>query len=179
MRTRIKIEQIANEILNKFNIDEVPVPLDKIAEGLNLYIQEEKLEGDLSGILLRNNNKNIIGVNSNHNDNRRRFTIAHEIGHFLLHEGNQVHIDRTFKVNFRDKNSSLANSVEEIEANAFAAALLMPEKKLKQFYNKKLKEGIDFEHSDELEQIAKTFKVSKQALMIRLFKLGLIDDLGI
>jgi Zn-dependent peptidase ImmA (M78 family) len=179
MRTRKKIEQKANELLKTFKIDEVPIALDKIAEGLNLIIQEEKLEGDLSGVLLRDVDKTIIGVNSAHSENRKRFTIAHEIGHYLLHKGNPVHIDRTFKVNYRDQSSSLANNVEEIEANAFAAALLMPEKLLKQFYNKKLKEGIDFEDSDELEQIAKDFKVSKQALMIRLFRLGLIDDLGI
>ncbi|AND41440.1 ImmA/IrrE family metallo-endopeptidase [Cytobacillus oceanisediminis] len=179
MKTKKKIEQKANELLKMFNIDEVPIPLDKIAEGLKISIQEEKLEGDLSGVLIRDSDKTVIGVNSKHLPNRQRFTIAHEIGHFILHEGNPIHIDRTFRVNFRDKNSSLANSIEEIEANAFAAALLMPEKKLKQFYNKKLKEGIDFEHSDELDSIAETFQVSKQALMIRLFKLGLIDDLGI
>lgn len=179
MRTRKMIEQKANKILEMLQIQEMPTPLGLIAENYNILIQEEELEGDLSGMLLRDVDNTIIGVNSRHHNHRKRFTIAHELGHFILHKGNPVHIDRTFRVNFRDKNSSLANNIDEIEANAFAAALLMPEKKVKQVVNKKLREGIDIEDSEELQNIADMFQVSKQALLIRLFKLGLVEDLGI
>ncbi|MFZ7947254.1 MULTISPECIES: ImmA/IrrE family metallo-endopeptidase [Bacillaceae] len=179
MQTTKKIEQKANELLKMFEIDEIPIPVYEIANNLGIIVQEEELEGEMSGILLRDIDKTIIGVNSKHYPNRKRFTIAHELGHFVMHKGNPVHIDRTFRVNFRDKNSSLANNIDEIEANAFAAALLMPEKKIKQVVNKKLKQGIDIEESDELASIADMFKVSKQSLLIRLFKLGLIEDLGI
>lgn len=179
MRTRKKIEEKANEILKMLNINEIPTPLEDIAESYEIIIQEEEFNGDLSGMLLRDIDKTIIGINKLDSNNRKRFTIAHELGHYVLHKGNPIHIDRTFRVNFRDKNSSLANNYDEIEANAFAAALLMPEKKIKQIVNKKLKEGIDIEDSIELQNIADMFEVSKQALLIRLFKLGLIEDLGI
>ena len=54
-------------------------------------------------------NEAVIGVNSAHHINRQRFTIAHELGHFCLHKGKDVHIDRSFRVNRRDKRSAQAN----------------------------------------------------------------------
>ncbi len=179
MKDRRKVEEKANNILKDLDINEIPTPLDKIADYFGIYIQEDDFGDNISGILLREDNKSIIGVNSTDPPNRKRFTIAHEFGHYMMHQGNAVHIDRTFKVNFRDKSSSLANNIEEIEANAFAAALLMPEKKIKQVVNQKLIQGIDIEDSEELQNIADMFQVSKQALLIRLFKLGLVEELGI
>lgn len=179
MNFKKKAEDQAMNILKELDINEVPIPLDKIAGQFGIYIQEEELGNGISGILIREGNNTVIGVNESDVDSRKRFTIAHEIGHFVMHPGNELHIDRKFKVNFRDKNSSLANNIEEMEANAFAAALLMPEKKINQFVNQKLTQGIDIEDSDELQSIADKFKVSKQALLIRLSKLGLIEQLNV
>jgi Zn-dependent peptidase ImmA (M78 family) len=53
----------------------------------------------------------------------QRFTIAHELGHLLLHDGIEVRVDKHFRVNLRSSESSKAEDVEEI---AFAAELLMP-----------------------------------------------------
>src|SRR3954470_4270018 len=69
----------------------------------------------------------IIGINSSHPETRKRFTIAHEMGHLVLHQLDQVHVDKQFLVKLRDDISSQAIDPHEIEANAFAAALLMPE----------------------------------------------------
>jgi Zn-dependent peptidase ImmA (M78 family) len=176
MKKRNSIEEKAYEVLKTLKINELPIPVDKIANHYNIEIQEEDFEGELSGVLIRSLDGNIIGVNSKHHDNRKRFTIAHELGHFILHKGDAIHIDRGFRVNYRDEHSSLAINLEEVEANAFAAALLMPEKKLKEVIRKKLKEGIDLEDSTELKNLAKTFQVSQQSLLIRLMKLDLIDD---
>lgn len=177
MSFKKKAEQKAMEILKKLDISEIPTPLEEIADYFGIYIQEEELGSGISGILIREGDNSIIGVNKTDFNSRKRFTIAHEIGHFVMHQGNELHIDRKYKVNFRDKNSSLANNIEEMEANAFAAAILMPEKKIKQFVNQKLTQGIDIEDSEELQTIAETFGVSKQALLIRLSKLGLIEQL--
>lgn len=180
MRKRKNVEEQAYQILKDLKINEIPVPLEKIASYYDIEIQEEEFEGgELSGVLIRNPTNTIIGVNSSHPLNRKRFTIAHEIGHYFLHKGDPIHIDRGFRVNFRNQNSSLAVNVEEIEANAFAAALLMPEKKLKNIFQKKLKEGIDIESSEELKKLAQEFGVSQQSLIIRLMKLGLIEDFSL
>ena len=75
--------------------------------------------------LVRGEGQVLIGVNSLHHSNRRRFTVAHECGHLLLHAG-ETFIDKSFRVNWRDGVSSLAVDRHEIEANQFAAELLMP-----------------------------------------------------
>ena len=62
---------------------------------------------------------------------RQRFTIAHELGHRALHPGRELILDVPVRVNLRDKTSSMASDIEEIEANAFAATLLMPEQMIR------------------------------------------------
>ncbi|CAG7650333.1 hypothetical protein PAESOLCIP111_06054 [Paenibacillus solanacearum] len=173
-----KAEKKAEQLLNKLNIHEVPIPVEEIAKNLNIHVQYQPFEGELSGLLFRNEDESevIIGVNSSHSVNRQRFTIAHELGHFLLHKGNEMHVDRGFKLNFRDENSSKAINPEEVEANAFAAALLMPKQFLIEAVQEKLDGEIDLlnNESKQFTEIAEQFKVSQQALFIRLGKIGVI-----
>lgn len=164
---KIDVEKRANDILKKLNIREAPIPVEEIADKLDIEVRYEPFEGDLSGLLYRDGEQVIIGVNSMQPPNRQRFTIAHELGHYLLHEGNSsMFIDKSYRINFRDTKSSFFNR-EEMEANAFAAALLMPEKLIK----RALKEGIDMEDCEEVNWLARQFKVSEQALNIRLSNL--------
>ena len=67
----------------------------------------------------------MIGVNDLHAPRRQRFTIAHEVGHLEMHKGRPLVLDHV-RMNMRDATSSTATDVEEIEANQFAAAILMP-----------------------------------------------------
>jgi Zn-dependent peptidase ImmA (M78 family) len=94
---------------------------------------------------------------------RRRFTIAHEFGHYLLHEGISEHVNYGYRVNFRDQESSLARDVEEIEANFFAASLLMPRSMLDACG------AVHAVDSDVLvRNLAKRFQVSQHAMSLRL-----------
>ena len=71
---------------------------------------------------------------------------------------------------FRDSRSSQAVDKKEMEANEFAAELLMPRK----FLAKALKnETVDLEDDDKIESLAKSFGVSTQALTFRLINLNL------
>jgi Zn-dependent peptidase ImmA (M78 family) len=89
-----------------------------------------------------------------------------------MHEGDPVHVD--LEVNFRMKSSNHSKDMREVEANAFAAALLLPEELIKKAL-KEIKNGIDMSSdSKEIQKLAKTFEVSQQALLIRLGKLGLV-----
>lgn len=130
----------------------------------------------MSGCIVRKSGDQggTIGVNSRHHPNRKRFTIAHEIGHFLLHRGEELIIDRNFKVtvSHRDERSGTGESADEIEANHFAAALLMPA----EFLKKDLL-GRDFDASDDdqIQDLAARYKVSAQAMTIRLVNLGYIQ----
>jgi Zn-dependent peptidase ImmA (M78 family) len=112
----------------------------------------------------------VIGVNSVHAKTRQRFSIAHEIGHLLLHKGRPMFIDRDGRLNRRDEVSTFGTDVEEIEANSFAAALLMP--------RHLLAEAVSRLHNNSQavspEVLAKRFDVSVQAMQYRLINLGLI-----
>ncbi|QMV42666.1 ImmA/IrrE family metallo-endopeptidase [Cohnella cholangitidis] len=174
-----KVERLAYSILEEFKITEPHVPIRNIAKELGIsVIDEDFSDSDISGMLFRDEeeNINIIGVNSSHSKNRQRFTIAHEVGHFLLHKGETTHFDRgAFRVNYRNSLSSTATNKEEIEANTFAAAILMPEHFIIPAIEQKLSDGLDISDDiNEIGEIAELFRVSPQALYIRLGKLGYI-----
>lgn len=165
------IGRLVTDLLKKSGIQESPVDVEKITKLLNIELRKRPHDSNtgISGILIRDGNKVILGVNSKHHEHRQRFSIAHEIGHFLLHEGNEVFIDREYKVNFRDNNSSLGTNIQEIEANAFAGLLLIPD----EFLQKDLeKYEIDIQDSKEIEKLAKTlskkYNVSPVSMMLRL-----------
>ena len=104
-----------------------------------------------------------IGVNAKQSPARRRFTIAHEFGHFLLHEGFPAMSITTTASIFARMRSSLAVDIEEIEANFFAACLLMP----KQFLI--AVDAIEALDSDRaVGRLATAFKVSRHAMSLRL-----------
>jgi len=147
--------------------------LEEIAKELGLLVCLKPYAGkdDLSGCIVRTDGKTIIGINSSHHPNRQRFTLAHEIGHYLLHAGERVIVDHDFRVNLRSKTSNNAFNPEEIEANIFAAELLMPaECLLKDLSNK----DIDAENDEAIRELRERYHVSGQALVYRLANLGLL-----
>lgn len=175
---RVAVDRIVSALLEKAGLGVPPVDVEKIAQLLNLEIVKNPYKGkaDFSGVLIRDIHKNIIGVNSNHHEHRQRFTIAHEIGHFLLHEGKQVFVDNNSKFNFRNTNSRLGTDLSEIEANTFASLLLIPETFLSRdlaSHHINLSEQGDVKKiSEEIEQLAvrlsEKYKVSPVSMLWRL-----------
>ena len=97
--------------------------------------------------------------------------MAHELGHFLLHKDkSNVFLDEA-PIFFRDERSSDGSEREEIEANAFAAALLMPEEILREIIRNK---PLDAQDDVAVRRLATQFGVSIQALTIRLTRLGFL-----
>jgi len=142
-----------------------PVPVERIAQNLGIEVRFEAAEDNLSGALIRETKgRVVIGVNSDHHPNRQRFTIAHEIGHFILHKGMKLHVDEDFRVNLRDGSVN----DEEIDANAFAAELLMPTEFIERDVQKLVR--VD---QQALERLARRYQVSSRAMEIRLTNLGL------
>ena len=89
MKIRVAlIRRKVNQLLEELEIDEPPVPVRKIARHCDARIVRVPGEGDndLSGFLYREGDQAVIGVNKDHAPVRQRFTIAHELGHLLLHE---------------------------------------------------------------------------------------------
>lgn len=166
-----KAEQKAREVLAEIEA-EVPVDVKSVAESLDLSIVEQDLEGSVSAMLVVKDGHGVIGVNANHHPNRRRFSVAHEIGHYLLHRDSaSVFVDAA-PVFFRDNTSSAGTKQQEIEANAFAAELLIPGTILREQVKH---QAVDLYDDAAVHRLAREFGVSAQALTIKLVRLRLIS----
>lgn len=174
---RKHIRAVAETLLEKRNIVDAPVPVNIIAESLGLEVREEQADEDLSGFLYRDMEARtaIVGVNASHSSKRKRFTIAHELGHFLLHEGVTVHFDGQkpgITLNLRGVEAAMGTNDDEKEANLFAAELLMPAK----FLERDLQNfNSDLMDDNALSELAEKYNVSVQALTFRLANLGYIE----
>jgi len=146
----------------------IPVDLAAACYKLGITVSMEQLEDHISGMLVLNKDTAAIAVNRQHSNTRRRFTIAHELGHFFLHKKQSKLFIDAAPVFFR-KSAMQGCSDIEIEANLFAAELLMPEEEVI-----KVVGGQTFDSFDEvaIQNLARKFEVSSQALVIRLNQLG-------
>jgi len=135
-----------------------PVEMIPLAEAFGIEVfKASNWDDELSGFIRRNpaapENFQIF-VNAKHSLNRRRFTIAHEIAHALLHPfeiGDGLSEDALLR-------SGLPELIE-YQANKFAADLLMP---------KHLLDPIIEEGERDVGRLAEKFNVSPQAMAIRL-----------
>jgi Zn-dependent peptidase ImmA (M78 family) len=169
------IEQQAAKLLEENDVRRAPIPVDAIAKAVGLDVRYAPTTDDVSGALIRNGKSAVIAVNSAQHENRQRFTIAHEIGHFILHKRTARHFDEDFRIDYRNSVSSEATERSEIEANGFAAALLMPENFLRRDL---LRMEVDDGDADQaIQTLAVRYKVSRRAMELRLLNLGFISPL--
>ena len=174
MKLHVEAEKLAAEVLQKNNITTYPVDLKKIVERENIELKHLPDFTDMSGKIEKKYGKTTIWVNRFHSKGRRRFTVAHELGHYYFDIPNQGGKYKDYKFN----RSSETNPIE-IRANQFAAALLMPQNLL-DVAIKKLKINqhfIDF-YSD-IAKLAKVFDVSEPVMRFRLINLGYNISLGV
>ncbi len=159
-----RIEKIAEDLLAQLKLNVAPVPVEEIATRLQIKIGREASD-DFSGILIRKDGKALIGVNSNESHVRQRFTVAHELGHFILHPQKEAFVD------YRDNQKDIMRTPREKQANAFAAALLMPRTRLIKDVKTKFKTGI---YEEDLAELADEYEVSIEAMKYRLLNLNLL-----
>ncbi len=163
-------EASAKKLLEKCGIDSIPVPIDRVAKALGAQVRYSPLDEELSGMVFIKDGVPIIGVNSLHHPNRQRFTMAHEIAHLHLHREHitsAVHVDKQFAESVLKRDAAAATGTErlEIDANQFAAALLVPRGILETML---AAAPVDVEDERSLEDLAKKFKVSKSSLQYRI-----------
>ena len=148
------------QIVRKHQNDGGKVETVPLAKELGLEVYRVKgWPDDLSGMIKKDPDKGgksgyAIFVNANHPETRRRFTIAHEIAHFVLHRdliGDGIVDDGLYR-------SALSNP-REIEANKMAADILMP----RHLINEYISGG-----TTTVEGLAEKLNVSKSAMSIRL-----------
>ncbi|HDL84870.1 MAG TPA: ImmA/IrrE family metallo-endopeptidase [Candidatus Acetothermia bacterium] len=158
-----RIESKAEEVLDALNVKSIPVPVEMIADRMHIVIRRGPSK-EFSGLLIRKDDRALIGVNSNEVAVRQRFTIAHELGHFLLHPKKDAFVD------YRDNKSDVKRDPKERQANMFAAALLMPRKSLGKDFKSFAKNGFT---EMELQMLADKYQVSEDAMRFRLINLNL------
>jgi len=130
-----------------------PVKVGAIARDLGISVKEIDMSDDISGTLKREDGNWIIRVNRRHSKTRQRFTVAHEIAHFILHRdkiGASISDDTFYR-------SSLSDSIER-EANRLAADILMPWHLVRAAVEKGARDP---------ETLANVFEVSEAAMAIR------------
>ncbi len=172
MPTFSQIDARAEDILRQTGMLRVPVDVELVAHRLNLRTEAAPLGENVSGLLVVEKGHGVIGYNVTQALVRQRFTIAHEIGHFVLHrrdDPSALFIDTHYIVYRRDAQSSTGEDRREREANRFAAALLMPATLL---HAEIQKQPFDFGDEEMLTELASKFQVSTQAMSIRLSNLG-------
>lgn len=158
----------ARRILTEAGVRTAPVPIERIIRGRGIALQHAPLADDLSGMAYIRDGVGMIGVNALHHPNRQRFTLAHEFAHHELHADilqAEVHLDRGFRVLRRDQLASEGVDWREIEANAFAAEVLMPQFLLDALIDSG---GLDLDDDDKVEALARRFRVSTSAIRYRL-----------
>jgi len=180
--TNSEIELKAQNLLKDLQISELPIPLEQIAKKMGVNLLPFDLGADVSGLLHLEENSATIGYNPNESKVRQRFTIAHEIGHYVLHTNNgtkqsedDIFIDNRNhyqEIMFRSEKPKLTleNYNKEKEANSFAAALLMPLQSVKKEmlkYN-----GFDLSDNTMIVDLAKKFEVSIPAMSFRIINLN-------
>lgn len=138
-------------------IQTTPVDIKSLTRKLGINILVKSLRDEISGYLEKTDEGWLICINSLHHPKRQRFTLAHELAHFLLHRNiSDKFIDEKL---FRSNESNRL----EVEANKFAAALLMPEEKFKAYTTTT---------SSKVDDIADFFEVSALAVRVRAKELG-------
>jgi Zn-dependent peptidase ImmA (M78 family) len=170
----LDIERKAESLLTECGALRAPVPLDTVIHHLALTAQARQL-AETSGVLVVENGRGMIGYNVNHSRVRQRFTIAHEIGHFVMHASDnqqqRLFVDRSTMFR-RNENSSTGDDHQEVEANRFAAALLMPEKLIREEI---ASSRFDLDDEEDVGNMAKHFNVSAAAMTFRLKNLNLFQ----
>ena len=172
MANKVFIIEKTTGLLKKYNIYLPPVEISVIVKGEGLHIDEQDFGESVSGLLVSNNARRIIGINKTETYNRKRFTLAHELGHYVLHRHSELEEYISInKVDFRNSVSSTGEVKKEREANSFAANILMPEFMIKDEVAR-LEKNISVE--DAIERLANTFQVSEAAMTYRLINLKYI-----
>src|SRR6266540_3390239 len=166
---RKRIKRIISQLFSEVGVISGPIDVIYLAKILNIEIRIRDFAEDMSGFAYQKDGEKVVGVNANEGHLRQRFTIAHEFGHIYLDPRDDLNVDKNFALKYRNGLSSKGTDLKEVEANYFAAELLMPESFLKEDIEAYKKEygGIDFEDDAVVKLLAEKYQVSRHAMSVR------------
>lgn len=182
------IEKRANEARQKLiNPDACSIDMKELVKAHGIRYFSKKLPNHISGAsMTTERGEKIIVVNKDQPDTRKKFTIAHEIGHLILNHDTALNTQDKAVINgqqreepsqilFRNDKTPDGSDWREVEANHFAATLLMPERVLdKQIQKLMQQKSKPYLSESDVFELANSFKVSAIAMSIRLSRFGFI-----
>jgi Zn-dependent peptidase ImmA (M78 family) len=159
-----EIESRATQILREHGLFSIPIDPVTLANNIGIRVNNAVFSDDnLSGLIAKRGSNVSILVNKSDPPYRKRFTIAHELGHHFLHLlSDGEFVDNKVDL-FRDTEGGDQSKKTEVQANQFAAALLMPSELVK----------IEYKKNNDISDLAKKFNVSEDAMGYRLQRLRL------
>lgn len=170
---RRKIQELAEKIYGHLQL-RIPVDAKAVAQGIGGTVSETEtdLPEEIDAKIDKEGESFKITINANRPNTRNNFSIAHELGHLFLHMGYLVNPERWKSVNkYTDSvYYRFGHGEEELEANEFAAAFLMPENKYKKAVKEFTKNGFC-----QILELAKYFDVSQEAALNRGRWLGIFS----
>ena len=158
----LKPHGAAHELRRLHNISTPHVSLEDVAHRLGVPLVASEFPDSLSALIVEvDQGDYVIGVNQDHAHTRRRFSVAHELGHAVLrHEAG-------YYLEFFDASMGEPPNfryADEREANAFAAAFLMDERWLREDWANGRR---------NVYELSQRYGVSEEAMSFRLMNLGL------
>lgn len=166
-QVRKLIDSLTQDIIEAYTISIPLVDIDAFVEELGGKVIKET--GISDGSVQKTGDSFVIKVSSFQDERRRRFTIAHELGHLFLHMGFRT-CDELWQsskeVYYREGTSE-----QEYQANEFAASLLMPKRE----YLNIFKSNTAADHTVNIMAVADYFNVSIEAALNRGKFLELIE----
>lgn len=159
------IGEAEKEVLERY-LSSYPVKLGKLAKELGVAIKVSSMPTGVSGQIKREGNDYVVRVNRHEARERQRFTIAHELSHYLLHRS----VIDSSPDGIRDNVLYRSGEPEhiEFEANRLAADIVMPMKLVRKVVENEYR-GVVTDAT--IESLAARFQVSKAAMEIRLSSL--------
>ncbi|MBU1042179.1 MAG: ImmA/IrrE family metallo-endopeptidase [Proteobacteria bacterium] len=167
---RTEINSLAESVRTACQLT-IPVDVELAVARLGGQIVSEA-SVDYEAKIEKKGNGFLISLSVDSDENRKKFSVAHELGHLFLHMGYLVDDDKWKSIeNYTDSvYYRYGYSVEEYEANEFAAALLMPASEFRKIAEKH-REG----NSYKVQQIAHELHVSAEAVATRGKWLGIFQ----
>src|SRR5439155_9267429 len=111
-----KARMRATALRAKHGVDQLPIDVEKLAEAEGVEVDRADFGEEISGVLVKDGERAMIGINARDASTRQRFTIAHELGHHLLHSSRELFVDRDYVIHFRDEKSAGGYDPMEVEA---------------------------------------------------------------
>lgn len=168
LKTNNKGKNRAKEVLVEIGFDEITdLSNDDLVRGFGVIFIMAPLD-NADGKIIRGKKRTIIKVNSSiPYPERIRFIVAHELGHYFLHNKLELHTDNSNTLNWFNLENQAKRGLQEFEANDFASELLMPEKVFRKYVNGK------YFSPDLIKELSTRFQTSLTSIVYRFITLDI------